>query len=143
MSRDNCSITSWVKAESKREEIMKLAGKALVLAIALLLSSCAMRSTAQRSAFAKLKETTAPSNEGVVLTMTGDFISSLQVIESVENIFKKDGIHVVVHTRLPSDKDSDDLKLRLLHTVIITESVRRVYWGNEIIWDKSNTQQGH
>jgi len=120
---------------------MKLAGQVLAVAIALLLSSCAMRSTAQRSAFAKLKETTAPSSEGRLLTMSGDFISSLQVIESVENIYKKDGIHIVVHTRLPSDKDTGDLKLRLLHTVIIPESVPRVFFGDEVIWEKNSTQQ--
>jgi hypothetical protein len=121
----------------KREKIMKLAGQAFVVAIALLLSSCATRSTAQRSAFAKFKETTAVSSEGLSLTMTGDFISSLQVIESVENVYKKDGIHIVVHTRLPSDKDSDDLKLRLLHIVIIPESVPRVFFGDEVIWEKN------
>jgi hypothetical protein len=76
--------------------------------------------------------------ETLLLTLSGQFISSYQVIESIENQYKKNGIHIIVHTRSPSENDSDEMKLRLSHAVFIPKTISRVYWDEEVIWQRDS-----
>lgn len=119
---------------------MNLRGCMFVIIFASSISACAMRSTEPKSTFTPFKQTATALGQDILLTITGQYVSSLRVIESVENVYRKDGIHVVVHTRMPSDKDAEDMKLRLLHTVLIPVSVSRVYWEDEVIWQRGNSQ---
>jgi hypothetical protein len=74
--------------------------------------------------------------DDLLLTLSGNFISSYQVIESIENQYKKNGINIIVHTRSPSENDSGEMKLRLSHAVLIPKTTSRVYWGEEVIWQR-------
>ena len=78
----------------------------------------------------------------LLLTLSGHFISSYQVIESIENQYKKNGIYIVVHTRSPSKNDSDEMKLRLSHAVIIPKTIFRVCWDKEVIWQRDAVAGG-
>lgn len=116
---------------------MRLRNSILLLFLALVAAGCALRSTAPKSAFASyMQEIASMGDGGLLLTISGNFISSYQVIESVENQYKKNSIHIVVHTRSPSETDSDEMKLRLIHAVLIPRTISCVYWGEEVIWQR-------
>lgn len=81
-------------------------------------------------------------DENLLLTLSGNFISSYQVIESIENKYKKNDIYIIVHTRSPSANDSAEMKLRLSHAVLIPKAISRVYWGEEVIWQRDELAGG-
>lgn len=108
-----------------------------LLFFALVSVGCALSSTAPKSTFASYKQEVVPlGDDALLLTLSGNLMASYQVIASVENQYKKNSIHVIVHTRAPSGNDSDELKLHLSHAVLIPKSISRVFWDEEVIWQR-------